>query len=69
MMSPQSNYHAMLTRGRKAGLTTRELYSALATRPIEGGEPTAGRADCNGYVSTVNPQGQVEYRPAEEQRS
>src|ERR1700722_15338993 len=52
-----STYHLMLSRGRKAGLNTRELYSALATRPAVGGEQAHGQADCNGFVSGVDAQG------------
>ena len=58
-----SDYRTLITRGRKAGLTTRELYSALTTRPPEGNEPPAGQSDCNGYVSGYNQQGQRVYRP------
>ena len=32
-MPRTSDYNLLLNRGRKAGLTTRELYSALATQP------------------------------------
>jgi hypothetical protein len=44
-------------------LTTRELYSAMAGRPVEGGDDLLGRADCNGYVPSINAQGQSIYRP------
>jgi hypothetical protein len=62
-MSLNTHYQVLLNRGRKAGLTTRELYSAMAGRPIEGGDDVLGRADCNGYVPSINPQGQRIYRP------
>jgi hypothetical protein len=68
-MSLHSSYHTLINRGRKAGLTTRELYSALTTRPVEGSDRSLGQADSNGYVSSVNPQGHAEYRPATSQRS
>jgi hypothetical protein len=68
-MGHQSHHHALINRGRKAGLTTRELYSAMATLPPEGGERSPGQSDCNGYVSTVNSEGHAVYRPAGGQRS
>lgn len=61
-MSLNTHYQVLINRGRKAGLTTRELYSAMAGRPVEGDDPL-GRADCNGYVSSISPQGQRIYRP------
>jgi hypothetical protein len=62
-MSLHTHYQILINRGRKAGLTTRELYSAMAGRPIEGGDDLLGRADCNGYVPSISPQGQRLYRP------
>jgi hypothetical protein len=62
-MSPNTHYQALINRGRKAGLTTRELYSAMAGRPVEGCDDMLGRADCNGYVPSISPQGQRIYRP------
>jgi hypothetical protein len=59
----RSNYHLMIDRGRKAGLSTRELYPALLTQPIEGNEQP-GQMDCNGVVSTVTPEGHRGYRPS-----
>jgi hypothetical protein len=56
-MPRTSDYNLLLSRGRKAGLTTRELYSALATQPAVGGEQTLGQADCNGFVAGVDEQG------------
>ena len=62
-MSLNTHYQVLINRGRKAGLTTRELYSAMAGRPIEGSDDLLGRADCNGYVPSISPQGQRIYRP------
>jgi hypothetical protein len=56
MLRP-SDYQRLLSRGRKAGLTTRELYSALAMQPAVAGEHTPGQSDCNGFISGVNEQG------------
>lgn len=62
-MSLHTHYQILINRGRKAGLTTRELYSAMAGRPVEGSDDLLGRADCNGYVPSISPQGQRIYRP------
>jgi hypothetical protein len=59
-MSPSSSNSALIRRGRKAGLTTRELYSALNGRPSPR-QP--GRPDDNGFVAGINPQGRRVYRP------
>jgi hypothetical protein len=63
-MSHATDYHTLINRGRKAGLNTQELYSAMAGRPPEGGDTVPGQADCNGYVSGYNQRGQRVYRPA-----
>jgi hypothetical protein len=62
-MSHTSRYRNLLSMGRKAGLTTRELYSALATRPAESNEQLLGQTDTNGYVEGYTQQGQRVYRP------
>lgn len=67
-MSLNTHYQVLINRGRKAGLTTRELYSAMAGRPVEGSDDLLGRADCNGYVSSISPQGQRIYRPISSKR-
>jgi hypothetical protein len=56
-------YHTLIDRGRKAGLNTRELYSAIAAGPVEGADGQPGQADGNGYVSSLTQQGQRVYRP------
>jgi len=63
-MSLHSNYQTLINRGRKAGLTTRELYSAMSARPPEGGDRASGQADCNGYVPSVDARGHTVYRPS-----
>jgi hypothetical protein len=63
-MGLTTNYHALINRGRKAGLTTRELYSALATRTGETGL-APGHADTNGYVASVTATGRSVYRPVQ----
>jgi hypothetical protein len=64
-----SDYHLMLSRGRKAGLTTRELYSALAMQPAVAGEQSPGQADCNGYVPGVDQLGRRTWTQAGTRRS
>jgi hypothetical protein len=57
------NEHALIDRGRKAGLRTAELYSALSSRRLEVGDRPAGETDSNGFVSRVGMQGRPTYRP------
>ena len=58
-----SDYRTLLSRGRKAGLTTAELYSAMVTRFPECSERAEGRADANGFVAEFDRFGQRIYRP------
>jgi hypothetical protein len=62
-MSLTTDYRTLISRGRKAGLSTRELYSAISARPGEGFDQALGRSDTNGYVSSINQHGQRVYRP------
>jgi hypothetical protein len=62
MITPTS-YRTLINRGRKAGLSTRELYSAMAARPAEGSDRFPQQLDGNGFVSSFTPQGQRVYRP------
>ena len=62
-MSLNTHYQILINRGRKAGLTTRELYSAMAAHPVEGSDDLLGRSDCNGFVPSINQNGQRIYRP------
>lgn len=65
-MIHNSNYRAMINRGRKAGLTAGELYSAMATRPGESTDLTPGVLDGNGFVTAYDPQGRRIFRPSGE---
>ena len=49
-MSHATDYRTLISRGRKAGLNTAEIYSALATRSSEGSDPVMGEADSNGFT-------------------
>ena len=59
----RSDYRTLLNHGRKAGLNTRELYNALASRPPEASDISAGQADGNGFVFDYTQRGQRVYRP------
>jgi hypothetical protein len=59
-----TNVRTLIDRGRKAGLRTAELYSALATRPPEAGDHLPGESDGNGFMPTFDGQGQRVYRPS-----
>jgi hypothetical protein len=64
-----SHYLTLIDRGRKAGLGTRELYTAMSTRPSEGVDEPPGQVDGNGFVPTYNNEGKRVYRPADGKRS
>lgn len=57
-----TDYRTLLDRGRKAGLGTAELYSALCARRPETSDQT-GASDGNGFVPSYNGHGQRIYRP------
>jgi hypothetical protein len=58
-----THYRNLIDRGRKAGLSTRELYTAMSTRPSEGVDGAPGQVDGNGFVPSYNQQGKRFYRP------
>jgi hypothetical protein len=58
-----TDYQTLINRGRKAGLNTRELYSAMATRSSEGTEQSPNQMDGNGFVQGYDQQGRRVYRP------
>jgi hypothetical protein len=63
---PRSSYWALVDRGRKAGLSTGELYPALASRPPETGH-RSGRPcppDGNGFVVELDADGHPVCRPS-----
>ena len=62
-MSHATDYRTLISRGRKAGLNTAEIYSALATRSSEGSDPVMGEADSNGFTRNYNQDGKRVYRP------
>jgi hypothetical protein len=62
-MTHNSNYRTLINRGRKAGLNTGELYSAMTTRSSEGADLTSGELDGNGFVTSYDAQGRRVIRP------
>lgn len=57
------NQQDLINRGRKAGLSMREIYGSMATLPAEATQGDNQQVDGNGYVVTVDEQGRREYRP------
>ena len=62
----RSDYRTLLNHGRKAGLNTREMYAALATRRPEAHDNSNRMGDDNGFVSDYLPGGNRIYRPRSE---
>jgi hypothetical protein len=58
-----TDYRLLIDRGRKAGLRTSELYTALASRQPDIHDPLDGQADGNGFVVERTPEGRPTYRP------
>jgi hypothetical protein len=63
-MLHRSNTQSLVHRGRKAGLTARELNVALSSQPVFGEDQQPGQPDCNGSVYDLNQNGQRVYRQA-----
>ena len=63
-MLRRSNDHLLVQRGRKAGLTARELNLALSSRPALGEDGQPGQPDCNGFIWDLNEHGYRVYRQA-----
>jgi len=59
----RSDYRTLIDRGRKAGLSTSDLYRALAARPPEAADQTMGQADGNGFVTSYDQGGHRIYEP------
>jgi hypothetical protein len=66
-MSHFNHSNHLISLGRKAGLSTRELYSAMAARPPEGSDQSGNQVDGNGFIATINQRGQRVYRPVDDQ--
>jgi hypothetical protein len=59
-----TDYRTLINRGRKAGLNTSELYSAMTSCSTAGTVQFQGHSDGNGFVSSYNQQGRRVYHPA-----
>lgn len=59
----QTNEQRLIDRGRKAGLGTRELYTALTSRQPESSD-RSGQSDSNGFVSDYD-HGHRVFRPSD----
>jgi hypothetical protein len=57
------DHNTLLNWGRKAGLNTRELYSALAGRRFGVQDLETGETDGNGFVTDISSGGHPIYRP------
>lgn len=57
------DYRTLINQGRKAGLKTSEMYSALQARQPGASEGLSDRADSNGYVPTYGLSGQRVFTP------
>jgi hypothetical protein len=66
-MPRNSNYRTLINRGRKAGLTTGEIYSAMATRPTEGTDLSQGELDGNGFVTSYDAKGRRVIQPVDKE--
>jgi hypothetical protein len=63
----RTDYRTLVDRGRKAGLRTNELYSALNGGAREGVDRLLGVTDSNGFVSSFDRHGQLVYHPVNSQ--
>jgi hypothetical protein len=60
-----TDYRTLINRGRKAGLRTAELYTAIAGRRPEIGDQVGGVGDGNGFVAGFDARGQhVVFHPS-----
>jgi hypothetical protein len=64
----RTDYRTLIDRGRKAGLGTRELYTALTARRPEASDQ-AGQTDSNGYVPDYGNNGRPLYHPLTRSRN
>jgi hypothetical protein len=46
-----SDYRTLINHGRKAGLRTSEMYSAMSARAPEASDLANGQSDGNGYAA------------------
>lgn len=57
------DYRTLIDLGRRAGLRTSELYTAIVTRRPEVTESRSDQADSNGFIPGYDQSGHRVYRP------
>ena len=62
---PRSSHRSLINMGRKAGLQTSELYTALAGRRPTTRELNDRGGDSNGYTPNVDADGRQVYTPTQ----
>ncbi len=62
-MGRHLDHRNLIDRGRKAGLTTSELYRAMGVRPVEEADHGPGQNDSNGFVVSYDQHGHPVYHP------
>jgi hypothetical protein len=60
---PRLDHHTLINLGRRAGLKTSELYSALASCRLTAHQVRAGSTDGNGFVPGYDAAGNQIYEP------
>lgn len=61
-----TDYRTLIDRGRKAGLSTAELYQAMSAERTHDVGTVIGRTDCNGYVPSCGLNGRPVFHPGSE---
>jgi hypothetical protein len=59
-----TDIRTLIDRGRRAGLRTSELYSAIAARPPQYSDAAAAQADGNGFIPGYNQYGRRVFHPS-----
>lgn len=60
---PRLDYRTLINMGRKAGLNTSELYSALSARRLSASESSSAGRDGNGFRAGLDSTGHPIYQP------
>lgn len=59
----RSDFRTLINRGRKAGLKTSELYSALSSHRPAAQDVEGGGRDGNGFLAGIDATGHQAYMP------
>jgi hypothetical protein len=65
---PRTDHRTLLNRGRKAGLSTAELYMALASRQPQAGDVRGDAIDSNGMIVRLDAAGHALFQEAPRER-